>query len=69
MLDGVLLGLTREGVFLEVHTDERLRLTREGTFHQSRHRRKGVLLKQVREKTRDEGFSAKDAGIGPPCIV
>ena len=41
--------------FPEVDTDERLRQTRERTFHRSRHRRENVVLKQTHERKRDEG--------------
>jgi hypothetical protein len=49
--------------FPEVDTSERLKQTPEGTFHRGRHRRKNVLLKQARERTRDEGFFANDMHV------
>jgi hypothetical protein len=42
--------------FPEVDTDERLRQTREGTFHWSRHRSEGILLKQTRERTHKDSL-------------
>jgi hypothetical protein len=44
--------------FPEVDTGERLRQTHEGRFCWSRHGREDVLLKQARERPRDEGFFA-----------
>ena len=49
--------------FPEVDTGKRLRQTREGTFHWSRHRREDVLLKQAREKRSDEGFFANNMHV------
>ena len=58
MLDGVLLGKTHEGTFVD--TGKRLRQTREGRFRRNRHRRKDVLLKQARERTHDGEFFTND---------
>jgi hypothetical protein len=49
-----------KGRFPEVDTGERLRQTREGTFHWSRRRREDVLPRQAHERTHDEGFFANN---------
>jgi hypothetical protein len=56
-------GKHMKGRFIKVDTHERLRQTREGTFHWSRHRREDVLLKQAHERTRDEGFFANNTHV------
>ena len=61
MLDGVLLGKTHEGTFVD--TGKRLRQTREGRFRRNRHRRKDVLLKQARERTYNEGCFANNTHV------
>jgi hypothetical protein len=59
-----LLGQTREETFCSSgHRCDRLRQTREGTFHWSRHRREDALLKQASEGIRDEGFFVNDTHV------
>ena len=52
----------------EADTGERLRQPHEGTFGHSRHRRKHVLLKQARERARDEGFLVADTHVSA-CLT